>query len=260
MNWETITVSYQEHWALITLNRPEAHNAINMQLARDLLEALAHISASDDVWAAGITGAGDKAFCVGADLKERHGMDIAQTRSLRQLTVRMYTSVVNFPKPLVAAVDGYALGGGFEIALGCDLIIATERAVFGLPEVGLGIIPGGGGTQLLPRTIGRQKAKELIFTGRHVPAAEGEKIGFVNKVVPVDELMRTCTLLMEEMTRNAPLSLRQAKRAINIGLEIDLNSGYALEDEVYTLCLASEDRIEGIQAFIEKRKPVYRGK
>ncbi|MHB1420882.1 MAG: enoyl-CoA hydratase-related protein [Bacillota bacterium] len=260
MNLETVSVEYRDHWALITLNRPQALNAINVQLARDLLEALDEILINDDIWAAALTGSGEKAFCVGADLKERHGLSVSQTRSLRYLLTQMYSSVANFPKPLVAAVDGYVLGGGFEIALGCDMIIASERAVFGLPEVGLGIIPGGGGTQLLPRTIGKQKAKELIFTGRHVSAAVGEKMGFINKVVAVEELMDACTLLMQEMTKNAPLSLRQAKRAINIGLEMDLNSGYALEDEVYNLCLFSEDRIEGLQAFIEKRAPVYRGK
>ncbi|MGB9826381.1 MAG: enoyl-CoA hydratase-related protein, partial [Desulfofundulus sp.] len=178
----------------------------------------------------------------------------------RALFVKAFESVVAFSKPLVAAVNGYALGGGCEFALGCDFIIASEKASFGLPEVSLAIIPGGGGTQLLPRIIGRNKAKELIFTGRRISAAEACRLGMVNLVVPAENLMARTMEIMNEIVQNGPIALQQAKRAINLGLELDLHTAFALEAECYNVCLATEDRDEGLRAFNEKRKPVYRNR
>ncbi len=260
MSWSTIQVEKHGHTAWITLNRPEAMNAISTQLARELLAALAMVEEDGEVWAAAITGAGERAFCAGADLRERKDMSREQMVRQRALFVKMFTAISFFPKPLVAAVNGYALAGGFEIALGCDLVIASERAVFGLTEVGLGIIPAGGGTQNLPRIIGKARAKELIFTARRLTAQEALEWGLVSRVVPADQLTAVTGQLLADMVQNAPIALQQAKRAINYGLEMDLHSGIALEAECYNVCLTTEDRDEGLRAFNEKRRPQYKGR
>ena len=259
MGFETITLQ-KGKVAVISFNRPEAMNALSTQMAREILAALEEMEEDDGVFAAVLTAEGDRAFCVGADLKERKTMSKEEMKKQRALFVRTFSAVAMFPKPLVAAVNGYALGGGCEFALGCDFIIAAENAVFGLPEVGLAIIPGGGGTQLLPRVIGRNRAKELIFTGRRIPAAEALRLGLVNYVVPREELMKKTMEIMEEIIQNGPVALRQAKRAINLGLEVDLATAFALEAECYNVCLATEDRDEGLRAFNEKRKPVYKNR
>jgi enoyl-CoA hydratase len=259
MGFETITLQ-KGKVAVISFNRPEAMNALSTQMAREILAALEEMEEDDGVFAAVLTAEGDRAFCVGADLKERKTMSKEEMKKQRALFVRTFSAVAMFPKPLVAAVNGYALGGGCEFALGCDFIIAAENAVFGLPEVGLAIIPGGGGTQLLPRVIGRNRAKELIFTGRRIPAAEALRLGLVNHVVPREELMKKTMEIMEEIVQNGPVALRQAKRAINLGLEVDLATAFALEAECYNVCLATEDRDEGLRAFNEKRKPVYKNR
>ncbi len=260
MNYETIKLARQGHIAVLSFNRPEAMNALSTQMARELLAALEELEQDDDVFAAVLTAEGDRAFCVGADLKERKNMSKEEMKKQRALFVRAFSAVAMFPKPLVAAVNGFALGGGCEFALGCDFIVASENASFGLPEVGLAIIPGGGGTQLLPRIIGRNKAKELIFTGRRISAAEAYRLGLVNYVVPPAELMPKTMEIMAEIVKNGPIALRQAKRAINLGVELDLNTAFALEAECYNVCLATEDRDEGLRAFNEKRKPVYKNR
>jgi len=259
VDYETIKLQ-KGHVGLLSLNRPQAMNAISTQLAKELLAGLEELELDDEVFAAVLTAEGDRAFCVGADLKERKDMSKEDMKKQRALFVRAFTAVAAFPKPLVAAVNGYALGGGCEFALGCDFIIASENAAFGLPEVGLAIIPGGGGTQLLPRVIGRNKAKELIFTGRRISAAEACRLGLVNYVVPPAELMNKTMEIMAEIVKNGPIALRQAKRAINLGVELDLNTALALEAECYNVCLVTEDRDEGLRAFNEKRKPVYKNR
>ncbi|OAT79434.1 enoyl-CoA hydratase-related protein [Desulfotomaculum copahuensis] len=259
MDYETIKLQ-RGPVAVISFNRPQAMNALSTQMAADLLAALEELALDDTVFAAVLTAEGEKAFCVGADLKERKNMSHVEMKKQRALFVRAFTAVAMFPKPLVAAVNGYALGGGTEFALGCDFIIAAENAVFGLPEVGLAIIPGGGGTQLLPRVIGRNKAKELIFTGRRITAAGALELGLVNYVVPAPDLMERTMTLLREIAKNGPVALQQAKRAINLGVELDLHTALALEAECYNVCLTTEDRDEGLKAFNEKRKPVYRGR
>jgi len=259
MGYETLKLSREDHIAVLAFNRPEAMNALSTQMARELLAALEELESEREVFAAVLTAEGDKAFCVGADLKERKTMSHEEMRKQRALFVKAFTAVAQFPKPLAAAVNGFALGGGCEFALGCDFIIASEKAVFGLPEVGLAIIPGGGGTQLLPRVIGRNKAKELIFTGRRVSAREALDLGLANYVVPAGELMEKTREILREITKNGPIALQQAKRAINLGLELDLNTALALEAECYNVCLATEDRNEGLRAFNEKRRPDYKG-
>lgn len=260
MSYETVKLQKEDRVGILSFNRPQAMNAISTQLAKELLAALEELELDDEVFAAVLTAEGDRAFCVGADLKERKDMTKDEMKKQRALFVRAFTAVATFPKPLVAAVNGYALGGGCEFALGCDFIVASENAAFGLPEVGLAIIPGGGGTQLLPRIIGRTKAKELIFTGRRISAAEAYRLGLVNYVVPPAELMNKTMEIMAEIVRNGPIALRQAKRAINLGVELDLNTALALEAECYNACLYSEDRDEGLRAFNEKRKPVYKNR
>ncbi len=259
MDWETLSVSYHEHAAVIKFNRPQSLNALNTKMAEELVALLEELASENDVWAAALTAAGEKAFCVGADLKERQSMSTEEMRRQRELFVRAFQAVAMFPKPLLAAVNGYAMGGGFEFALCCDFIICSENANFALPEVGLAIIPGGGGTQNLPRVIGKNKAKELIFTGRRIDARQAEKLGIVNHVVPLSKLGEKTLALLQEMTKNGPVALKQAKKAINFGVELDINTAFQFEAECYQMCLTTEDRNEGLRAFKEKRKPVYKG-
>lgn len=262
MEWDTLTLEKdaERHFAVITLNRPANFNAISTQLARDLLAALSHIEEDDDIWAAIITGAGEKAFCSGADLKERKNMTKPQMIAQRKLFVKMFTAVSVFPKPLIAAVNGVAFGGGLEIALGCDWIVAAENAILSLSETSIGVIPAGGGTQNMSRVIGKQKAKQLILTARRLTAAEAKEWGFVARVVPQAELMNAAIEEVASITKNAPIAVYQAKKAINFGVDLDLYTGLVLEAEAYNAALYSEDRDEGLAAFNEKRKPVYKGR
>jgi len=258
--WETLEITKKERYALLTLNRPEALNALNTLMAQELVQALELLAADEDVWAMALTGAGERAFCVGADLKERQGMSKVEMGRQRALFVKAFRAVAAFPKPLVAAVNGFAMGGGFEFALCCDMIVAARESFFGLPEVSLGIIPGGGGTQTLARIIGKNKAKELIFTGRKISGETAYDLGIVNKLVPRGELAKTVEELLREICRNGPLALQQAKLCLDLGLETDLRTALVLEAEAYNRCLYSEDRDEGLKAFNEKRKPDYRGR
>ena len=260
MGYETLKLTREGHIAVVAFNRPDAMNALSTQTAKDLLATLEELELDQDVFAAVLTAEGDKAFCAGADLKERKTMSREDMKKQRALFVKAFTAVAEFPKPLVAAVNGFALGGGCEFSLCCDFIIASEKASFGLPEVGLAIIPGGGGTQLMPRVIGRNKAKELIFTGRRLSAREAYEIGLVNHVAPPGKLMKKTMEIMREITKNGPIALQQAKRSINLGADLDLHTALALEAECYNVCLTSEDRDEGLKAFNEKRKPVYKGR
>ena len=260
MGYETLKLTREGHIAVLAFNRPDAMNALSTQTARDLLAAMEELELDQDVFAVVLTAEGDRAFCVGADLKERKTMSREEMKKQRALFVKTFTAVAEFTKPLVAAVNGFALGGGCEFALCCDFIIASEKAAFGLPEVGLAIIPGGGGTQLMPRAIGRNKAKELIFTGRRLSAREAYDIGLANHIVPAEKLMEKAMEIMLEITKNGPIALQQAKRAINLGIELDLHTALALEAECYNVCLSTEDRDEGLKAFNEKRKPEYKGR
>jgi cyclohexa-1,5-dienecarbonyl-CoA hydratase len=256
----SVLLERQGHVATLTLNRPEALNAINTDLIAALYTACQELAEDDQVWAVLVRGAGDRAFSVGADLKERRGMDLPATQKLRADLVRAFRRLNSLPMPTIAAVHGWSLGGGFELALCCDLIVAADDARFGLTEVTLGIIPGGGGTQLLPRLIGKSRAKLLIYSGRRIEAAEAERLGIAVRVVPRAELESAAMALVEEIAGNAPISLRQAKKAIEMGYHMDLDSAFAFEAEVYNATLLSEDRLEGLRAFAERRKPNYQGR
>jgi enoyl-CoA hydratase/carnithine racemase len=232
-------------------------NAINTQMAQELIAACQRIADDDDIWVVTLAAAGDRAFCVGADLKERQHMSVDAWRRQRTIIVRAFKALNSVERPMIAAVDGYALGGGCELALACDFIIAGTGAQFALPEAKVGILPGGGGTQLLPRRVGLAMAKELMFTGRRIDAQEALRIGLVNRVVASEILNQTVLDIAAEILAASPISTRQIKRAADRGAGVDLWSGWALEEEAYVACLHSEDRVEGMAAFHEKRPPRF---
>jgi enoyl-CoA hydratase/carnithine racemase len=246
--------------ATVTLNRPDRMNAVNMAALAALREAIEALYVDREVRAVIVTGAGDKAFCAGADLKERAGMSPDQVRLFLKHIRGVMDDLENLPKPVIAAVNGLALGGGTELALACDLRVAADTATMGLTETTLAIIPGAGGTQRLPRLVGKGRAKELIFTGRRVDAAEAMAIGLVEQVVPAAELMTAAVALARRIVdHTGPIAVTQAKFAINQGLEVDLATGLAIEAKAYEVTIPTRDRTEALKAFGEKRKPVFLG-
>jgi enoyl-CoA hydratase/carnithine racemase len=249
----------QDQVALLTLNRPEAMNSFNFAMLRGLKEKVEAIQYDPDVRVVIITGAG-KAFCAGADLKERATLGEQQVKEFIFTIRNLFTFIESLNKPVIAAVNGVALGGGTELALACDLRIASTGTSLGLTETRLAIIPGAGGTQRLPRLVGRGKAKELIFTGRRVDAEEALQIGLVNKVCLSETLLDEARAMAAMICETGPIAIQQAKYAINHGLETDLHTGLAIESSAYWITIPTEDRLEGLTAFREKRKPVYRGR
>jgi enoyl-CoA hydratase/carnithine racemase len=207
-----------------------------------------------------ITGQGDKAFCSGADLKERATLSPIQVKEFITTIRNLFTAIEQLPQPVIAAINGVALGGGTELALAADIRIAASNASLGLTETRLAIIPGAGGTQRLPRLVGKGKAKELIFTGQRIDAAEALRIGLVNKVCEPAALMGECQKMAVMICETGPIAIEQAKYAINYGMETDLATGLAIESNAYWVCIPTEDRLEGLAAFREKRKPVYKGR
>jgi enoyl-CoA hydratase/carnithine racemase len=248
------------HVAVVTLSRPEALNAISGHVADELAGALLAAAADPDAWVVVLEADGEKAFCVGADLKERNQLDDAGWLRNRILMRGMFDSLRALPQPTIASAFGFALGGGFELALSCDLIVASEDAVFGLPETGVGIVPGGGGTQLLARKIGLARAKEMVFTGRRISADEALSWGLANRVVPRSELASATAALAAEVCANSPVGVREAKAAIDRGVEVPIQQGIELEDLAWRRAVASDDRREGIAAFNEKRDPRWTGR
>jgi enoyl-CoA hydratase/carnithine racemase len=246
--------------AVLKLNRPEVMNSFNFAMLRELRDRVERLHWDREVRVVIITGAGEKAFCAGADLKERATLGEDQVREFIYTIRNLFTFIEFMNKPAIAAVNGVALGGGTELALACDIRIASEGATMGLTETRLAIIPGAGGTQRLPRLVGRGKAKELIFTGRRVDAKEALGIGLVNKVAPAEKLLDECLAMAAMICEAGPIAIGQAKYAINYGLEVDLHSGLAIESNAYWVTIPTEDRLEGLTAFREKRKPVYKGK
>jgi len=245
---------------VLTLNRPEVMNSFNLALLGELKDKVERLHWDPEVRVIIITGAGEKAFCAGADLKERATLGEDQVRQFIFTIRNLFTFIESMRKPVIAAVNGIALGGGTELALACDVRIASENATMGLTETRLAIIPGAGGTQRLPRIIGRGKAKELIFTGRRVDAREALEIGLLNKVAQPGTLIETCLEMAAMICEAGPVAIMQAKYAINHGCEVDLNSGLAIESNAYWVTIPTEDRLEGLAAFREKRRPVYKGK
>jgi enoyl-CoA hydratase/carnithine racemase len=244
----------------LTLNRPEVMNSFNFSLLHALRDLIESFRFRSDVRVVIITGCGEKAFCAGADLKERTTLKPDQVKEFIFTIRNLFTSIEQLNKAVIAAVNGIALGGGTELALASDIRVASTNVTMGLTETRLAIIPGAGGTQRLPRLIGRGKAKELIFTGRRIGAQEALEIGLVNKICEPPELLNECKKMAAMICEAGPIAIEQAKYAINYGLETDLHTGLAIESNAYWVCIPTEDRLEGLAAFKEKRKPVYKGK
>jgi enoyl-CoA hydratase/carnithine racemase len=247
------------HVVELVLDRPKALNAVSTAMARDLAAATALLATAPGVRAVVVSSAAERAFCVGADLKERNAMSDAGLLAQRPITASAYRGVLDLPVPAVAAVHGFALGGGFEIALSCDLVVADETAVVGLPEVSVGVIPGGGGTQLLTRRVGWSRAADLVFTARRLDAREALAHGVVDRVVPAGEARAAALDLATAIAANSPVGLRQAKRAMRLGLDVDLATGLVVEDAAWRATAFSPDRAEGVRAFAERRPPDWPG-
>lgn len=260
MNEKVLLVEEKDGIAVLTLNRPEVMNSFNFALLNSLKEQVDALKFNTNVRVVVITGAGRKAFCAGADLKERTTFDELQVKEFIFTIRNLFTSIEHLNKPVIAAINGVALGGGTELALACDIRIAAMNASMGLTETRLAIIPGAGGTQRLPRLIGRGKAKELIFTGRRVDAREALQIGLVNQIYDPESLLTECQKMAAMICETGPIAIEQAKYAINYGLETDLHTGLGIESNAYWVTIPTEDRLEGLAAFQEKRKPVYKGK
>jgi enoyl-CoA hydratase/carnithine racemase len=237
--------------ATVTLDRPEALNAISTELALELAAAVEPLGVDPGVGAVVLTGAGERAFCVGADLKQRAGFDDQGWFVQREAFRRGFAAVRRCPLPTVAAVAGFALGGGTELAISCDLVVAAGDATFGLPEVRLGLVPAGGGTQLLARRVGRSAARDLVLTGRRVTAAEALALGLADRVVPAAEVLGAATAL----AANAPTAVRMAKWALEVGADLPLEAAMEVEDQAWRRAVLSDDRREGIAAWVEKREP-----
>jgi len=248
------------HVAEIVLDRPEAMNAVSTAMARAIAEATARVAADESVRCVVLTSTHAKAFCVGADLKERNGFSDEDLMEQRPVARAAYGGVLDLPVPAIAAVDGFALGGGFELALSCDLVVAGEGAVVGLPEVSVGVIPGGGGTQLLVRRVGWSRAAKAIFTGARIPAAEALELGAVDEVVPAGTARDRALELARTIAANSPVGLRNAKRAMRLGADVGLDAGLEIEDGCWRATAFSGDRREGVAAFAEKRRPVWPGR
>jgi enoyl-CoA hydratase/carnithine racemase len=244
---------------IVTLNRPEVLNAVNADLLQRCNQLAKEAYYDNQLRVVIITGAGDRAFCVGADMKERKDMDIARVRQFIQVIRDTFSLIENLPRPVIAAINGIALGGGTEMALACDIRIADPAATMGLTECKWGIIPGGGGTQRLPRLVGKGLAKELIFTARTVDAQEALGIGLINKISEPGKSLEEALKMAELICENGPISVSQAKSVINRGMEMDINNALQIETNAYEVCIPTKDRIEGLVAFSQKRKPVYRG-
>jgi len=250
-----------EHVLVVTLNRPEVLNAINTQMGRDLADLWTRLAAAPDAARCVVlTGAGDRAFCAGGDLKERDGMTDEAWRAQHEIFERAFLALMECPLPVIAAVNGHAFGGGLENALACDFIYAQRGARFAQSEVRLGIMPGGGGTQNLPRAVGERRAKELILTARPFTAEEGYEWGLVNRLCDPGRTLADALEAARTIADNAPISVRQAKKSIHLGLQMDLVSGYRFEIEAYNRLVDTADRREGVRAFNEKRKPEFKGK
>lgn len=257
--YETILVERRDRVAIITINRPEKRNALNIQTRAEGAAALDELRADDSIRVVVITGAGDKAFIAGADIAE-----FANRTALTQRQVMMERSLFNaidsFPKPIIAMVNGYCLGGGCEIALACDIRIASDRASFGQPEINLGIIPGGGGTQRLTKLVGEGKAMEMILSGAIVDAQSALSMGLVNHVVAADQLETRTMEIANRIAEKSPIALRLAKEAVKLASRSNLDEGLRREIDLFALCFSSEDKDEGVKAFLEKRQPEFKGR
>ena len=260
MSGETVVYEMAEHVATVTLNRPDVRNAMNTAMREALFRCFTALATADDVRAVVVTGAGERAFSAGADIREfvEPQVPVQLREQRRRLDFRQVME--GCPQPIIAAIRGVALGGGLELALACDIRIAAEDARLGLTEINLAIIPGGGGTQRLPRLVGRGKALEMILTGARIGAAEALRLGLVERVVPPGDVLTAAFALARDLAGKSPIALRYAKEAVVKGLQLPLADGIRLENDLATLLRTTEDRVEGARAFLEKREPNWKGR
>ena len=257
--YKTIKVEKREDIAIVCFNRPKCFNALNSEMSHELAELFDRLEADTTVRGVVLTGEG-KAFMAGADISEMKAMDTASGREFGRFSNYAFSKVADISKPVVGAINGFALGGGLELALCCDWRIGAEDSVYAAPEITLGIIPSGGGTQRLPRLIGSGRAKEMIFTGKKIKADEALRIGLINKVVPAVNLIDEAVVSLKQALANSSVALRYAKESIDTGLDMDLKDGIKNEINCVGMVFSSEDRIEGVTAFLEKRKAEFKNK
>ena len=257
--YDNVILERKDRVAVLTINRPDKLNALNLATRNDITAAFDELRADDSIRVVVVTGAGEKAFIAGADIAEFAGRTAHQQRAVMQ-QMKVFSLVEEFPKPVIAAINGFCLGGGCELALACDLRVASDRASFGQPEINLGIIPGGGGTQRLTRLVGEGKAMELILTGDIINAQAAYGIGLVNMVVPAADLEAKTMELANRIAEKSPVALRMAKEAVKLASRSSLDEGLRREVDLFALCFSSEDKDEGVSAFLEKRRPVFKGK
>jgi enoyl-CoA hydratase len=256
---KNILLEIKDYMAYVTINREDALNAFNYETLKDLQETVEFIRVNPAVRIVIFTGAGDKAFSVGADLKERKNLSNEEVKRNILKINEVFNSIDQLPQPTIALMNGYAFGGGMELALACDFRIVAEKTLMGLTETSLAIIPGAGGTQRLPRLIGQAKALELILTARRIPSEEAYQFGLVTKVVPREKLQDTAVEWANMILQNGPVGVQQAKYAIKQGMNADLATGLQMERKAYEVTIPTEDRLEALQAFSEKRKPIFKG-
>ncbi|GEP62994.1 short-chain-enoyl-CoA hydratase [Clostridium beijerinckii] len=256
---ENIKVKEENGISVICIDRPKSLNALNTQTLKELGQVINDISERKDIYTVIITGSGEKAFVAGADITEMKSKSAIEGREMAKLAQKVFSNIENMPQVVIAAVNGYALGGGCELSMACDIRLASTNAKFGQPEVGLGIIPGFAGTQRLPRLVGKGIAKELIFTTDMIDAKEAYRIGLVNKVYEPEELMEKTIELAQKIMKKGLFAVSLAKSAINNGLNMDTESAYAFEANLFGLCFSTDDQTEGMSAFIEKRKALFKG-
>jgi methylglutaconyl-CoA hydratase len=257
---DVLLVEIADHVAQLTLNRPSVMNAIDRSLAEAIAGTLPALDRDPAVRAILLTGSGERAFCAGADLKERATMTPEEVVAQRGRLIDATNAILRLETPIIAAVNGVALGGGLELALACDFIYAAEGARFGLPETSIAIIPGDAGTQLLPRAVGQPRAREMIFTGQPIDAAEAARLNLVNRVVPAGELLPAARAVATRMASNGPIAVRQAKKCLNVARETGFSAGWAYEQEAYQTVIPTADRTEALRAFAEKRPPQFQGR
>lgn len=260
MAYENVILEKDAALAILTVNRPKAMNALNKDTLLDIKAAVEDVVNDEQIKVLIVTGAGDKAFIAGADIAYMQNFNVREAREFAQLGQQIFRMLELIEKPVIAAVNGFALGGGCEFSLACDIRLAAENAVFGQPEVALGVTPGYGGTQRMPRLIGEGRAKELIFSSNNIKADEAWRMGLVNHVYPAAELMTEAKKLAAKIAKQAPIAVGYSKTAINKGMQVDLDTAMGIESDLFGMCFATADQKEGMKAFVEKRKPDFQAR
>ena len=260
MTYKYLLLEKEEGIGILYINRPEAMNALNTGVLEEIIQAAGEISRDDEIQVLIITGAGDKSFVAGADIKEMHALTAVEGREFGYIGQAAFRAIEKLEKPVIAAVNGFALGGGCELAMAADIRLASEKAKFGQPEVGLGITPGFGGTQRLPRLVGEGRAMELILTANTINAEEAYRIGLVNHIYPAADLLDEARKMARKIMSNAPLAVKYSKSAINKGLQTDIDTGMAIEADLFGICFSTEDQKAGMGAFLNKEKASFKAR